>query len=121
MPQPKKQQRYRAIKGDLIDEMFAEALNASPYSNLRVVRLEAGKYLFGTKKILAKIINNKLVIRVGGGYMSVEEFIDQYGRMELMKMIAESEAEKGRVELVGHAEDTAHANHHHDNHKAPTD
>lgn len=71
--------------------MFAEALNRSAYAELKVVRIEAGKYMFGTKKILAKIINNRLVIRVGGGYTSVDEFIEQYGRMELMKMIAQEE------------------------------
>lgn len=87
--------KYKAVKGDMIDEMFAEALNRSNYADLKVIRLEQGKYMFGTKKILAKIINNKLVIRVGGGYMSVDEFIEQYGRMELMKMIAAEEAEKG--------------------------
>ena len=31
--------------------------------------------MFGTKKITAKIVNNQLVIRVGGGYMSVDQFI----------------------------------------------
>ena len=39
-------------------------------------RLGPGKYLFGTKSIMAKIINGKLVIRVGGGYMSADEFIE---------------------------------------------
>ena len=42
--------------------------------------------MFGTKQILAKIINGKLVIRVGGGYMSADEFIEQYGPMEILKM-----------------------------------
>ena len=32
---------------------------------------------------MAKIINGKLVIRVGGGYMSVAEFIEQYGKIEM--------------------------------------
>jgi hypothetical protein len=73
LPKPKK---YRAVKGDKVDEMFAEALHRSAYSDLKVVRLKAGQYMFGTKKIMAKIINNKLVIRVGGGYMAVDEFID---------------------------------------------
>ena len=36
---------------------------------------------------MAKIINGKLVIRVGGGYMSVDEFIDQYGKIELLKLM----------------------------------
>jgi len=35
--------------------------------------------MFGSKKIYAKIINGKLVIRVGGGYMSIDEFMFYYG------------------------------------------
>jgi hypothetical protein len=58
---------------------------------LNVKRLGPGKYLFGTKNIMAKIINGKLVIRVGGGYMSADEFIEQYGRMEMMKMMRQEE------------------------------
>jgi len=54
---------------------------------LNVKRIAPGKYLFGTKNIMAKIINGKLVIRVGGGYMSADEFIEQYGKMEMMKMM----------------------------------
>ena len=50
--------------------------------------------MFGLKKIMAKIINGKLVIRVGGGYMSVAEFIEQYGRVEMLKMQKEN-ARKG--------------------------
>lgn len=66
---------YKAVKGDQVDEMFAQHLNHARLA-LPVKRLSAGKYLFGTKQILAKIINGKLVIRVGGGYMSAEEFIE---------------------------------------------
>jgi hypothetical protein len=43
--------------------------------------------MFGTRQILCKIINGKLVIRVGGGYMGADEFIEQYGRIELLKMM----------------------------------
>ena len=68
-----------------MDELFAKALNASGLA-IPVKRLGPGSYMFGTKKILAKIINGKLVIRVGGGYMSAEEFIETYGRIEMMKM-----------------------------------
>ena len=38
-------------------------------------RLGGGYYMFGTRKIFAKIMNDKLVVRVGGGYMTIEEFI----------------------------------------------
>jgi TfoX/Sxy family transcriptional regulator of competence genes len=40
-----------------------------------IKRLGGGYYLFGTKKIYAKILNGRLVIRVGGGYMVIDEFI----------------------------------------------
>lgn len=68
---------YIADKKDPVDVMFAEALRRSDFrGQIKIVRLGPGKYMFGTKKIMAKIINGKLVIRVGGGYMNVDEFID---------------------------------------------
>ena len=51
-----------------------------------IKRLGNGYYLFGTKKIFAKIMNGKLVIRVGGGFMIIEEFIASYSESELKKM-----------------------------------
>lgn len=62
--------------------MFGEALRKLGCV-LPVNRLGPGIYMFGLRKIMAKIINGKLVIRVGGGYMSVYEFIEQYGKIEL--------------------------------------
>lgn len=44
-----------------------------------IKRMGNGYYIFGTKKIYAKIINGKLVIRVGGGYMGIDEFMFYYG------------------------------------------
>jgi len=76
---------YKPIKGDDVDELLGKHLNACNLA-VPVKRLAAGKYLFGSKQILAKIINGKLVIRVGGGYMSAEEFIETYGRMEMLKL-----------------------------------
>lgn len=42
--------------------------------------------MFGTKKIYAKILNGKLVIRVGGGFMIIEEFIATYAEAEMNKI-----------------------------------
>lgn len=49
--------------------------------------------MFGTRKIYAKIINGKLVIRVGGGYMVIEKFIETYAEQEIekLKRIAEKQ------------------------------
>lgn len=73
---------YKPIKGDLVDELIAKYIN-DMQCPLPVKRLGDGYYLFGTKKIYAKIMNGKLVIRVGGGYMSIEEFIATYGDFEV--------------------------------------
>lgn len=51
-----------------------------------IKRLGNGYYIFGTRKIYAKILNGKLVIRVGGGYMIIEEFINTYAEQELTKL-----------------------------------
>ena len=77
---------YKPVRGDVVDEMFAGYLNKAKLT-IDVQRISASNYLFGSKKILAKIMNGKLVIRVGGGYMSAEEFIEQYGKIEMMKMM----------------------------------
>jgi hypothetical protein len=46
------------------------------------VRLGDGQYTYGSKKIFAKIMSEKLVIRVSGGYMLVEEFLKNYADTE---------------------------------------
>lgn len=42
------------------------------------VKITTGNYSFGSKKLQAKLSNNKLLIRVGGGFMSAEEFWEAY-------------------------------------------
>merc|ERR1712110_739348 len=54
-----------------------------------LVRISDGMYMFGTKKITAKIMNDKLVVRVGGGYMRIDEFLATYGQQELDKLRAQ--------------------------------
>ena len=89
-PPPKQENIYKAIKGDLVDEMLAKYIQDCP---VPVKRLGGGFYLFGTKKIYAKIMNGKLVIRVGGGYMVIEKFIETYADQELTKINAILERE----------------------------
>jgi hypothetical protein len=77
--------RYRAITGDIVDELLAKYINSMEIS-VPIRRLGDGFYLFGTRRIYAKVLNNKLVVRVGGGYMSFTEFIDTYALAELKKI-----------------------------------
>lgn len=57
----------------MVDELLARYINESG-TTLPIARITEGWYLFGTRKIYAKVLNGRLVIRVGGGYMSLEEF-----------------------------------------------
>jgi len=62
-----------------------------------VKRLGDGNYLFGTKKVFAKILNGKIIIKVGGGYMSIEEFMQTYQDFEVSKV--QQMLEKGTFNL----------------------
>jgi len=68
---------YRAIRGDAVDEMLQKYINDMGV-DLPITRLGAGFYMFGTRKIFAKIMNDRLVVRVGGGFMGIDEFIQTY-------------------------------------------
>ena len=75
----KQKREYKAVKGDLVDELLADYINKLNCP-VPIKRLQNNMYSFGTRKIFAKIINGKLVIRVGGGYMGIEEFMMYYGQ-----------------------------------------
>ena len=43
------------------------------------VRESEGVYQFGSKRVYIKIgKGNQVLVRVGGGYMTIEDFINQY-------------------------------------------
>lgn len=77
---------YRPINGDDLDKMVADWIHSNSCP-IPIVRLGNGYYKFGQKKIFAKITNGKLVIRVGGGYMGIDEFMYYYGAQELNKIL----------------------------------
>ena len=73
------------MKGDEVDEMLASYINKMDVV-LPISRLGGGQYMFGSKKIYAKVLNKKLVVRVGGGYMDMAEFITTYAESERLKL-----------------------------------
>jgi hypothetical protein len=73
------------MKGDKVDEKMAVYINNFDM-DVPMQRLGDGQYMFGTRKVFAKIMNDKLVVRVGGGFMLIDEFLPTYGQQELDKM-----------------------------------
>ena len=66
--------KYKFIKGDLVDEMIARIMNEEN-ANIPCRRLTDGVYMFGTKKISCKVSANNLAVRVGGGWSSFRDFL----------------------------------------------
>ena len=80
---------YIPMKGDLIDKRLAEYINNFPdRQKLKIMfmRESEGIYQFGTKRVSVKVEKDKINIRVGGGYLSIDEFLDQYTPVELEKL-----------------------------------
>ena len=77
--------KYIPQKDDNVDSKLADFINKSD-SEKRMkclfVRVsesqQAGHYSYFTKKVIMKVENNNLIIRVGGGFMSIDEFIEQH-------------------------------------------
>jgi len=89
--------KYIPVKGDKTDERMAVYMNNFDL-DVPMVRTGEGNYVFGTRKIFAKIMNEKLVIRVGGGFMLIEEFLPTYGQQELDKI---QQRENSKLNLGG--------------------
>ena len=62
---------YQAVRGDKIDELFCQILNSQGLE-LNIQRIGPGRYLLGSKQIFLKLINGKLLVRVGGGFMRAD-------------------------------------------------
>ena len=70
---------YIPIADDPIDMKMAEFINNYPERNqLKVMflRESEGVYEFGSRRINVRIEKGKILIRVGGGHMAIDEFLD---------------------------------------------
>jgi hypothetical protein len=80
---------YIPVKDDAIDKRLAEFINNYPdRQKLKIMflRESEGVYQFGSKRVAVRVDKDKINIRVGGGYLSIDEFLDQYTPAELEKM-----------------------------------
>lgn len=66
----------------MIDINLSKYLNDYPYkNNLRIMFLREGEgiYRFGTKRVYIKIDKANIIkVRVGGGYMDIQDFLNTY-------------------------------------------
>jgi hypothetical protein len=77
---------YQPVSRDIIDKALADYLNSRDVVlPLPFVRDSYGIYYYGTKKINISYERNKLTVKVGGGFLPIEEFIENYTEIELEK------------------------------------
>ena len=70
---------YVPIKDDPVDMKMAEFINNYPERNklkIMFMRESEGVYEFGSKRIYVIIHKGHIKIKVGGGYLSIDEFLD---------------------------------------------
>ena len=85
MGQVKKRQALHVpIKSDPIDVALAEYLNTKSVP-IKFTRQDPGNYIFGSTKIHIKLENSKLIVKVRGGFTSIEEFLNIYTPLEISK------------------------------------
>jgi hypothetical protein len=80
---------YVPVRDDPIDRRLAEYLNSvSDPNKLKVlfIRESEGVYQFGNKRVYVKVEMDKVMIRVGGGYLSIDEFLEKHVPIELERI-----------------------------------
>ena len=81
---------YIPHRNDKIDVTLAHFINRYPerkQMKIMFLRESEGVYKFGQKRIYVKVEKgDKILVRVGGGYMGIEQFITQYTGEEVDKI-----------------------------------
>lgn len=82
---------YIAHKHDGIDKALANYLNAFPErGQLKILflRESEGVYQFGARRVYIKIEKgNNIVVRVGGGYMDIDTFLNHFTEAEVTRIL----------------------------------
>ena len=89
---------YIAHKQDRIDQAMEKFMNNYPEKNeLRILflRESEGVYQFGSRRVHIKIEKgNKIMVRVGGGYMSINSFVNIFTESEVSKIMRKNDVLK---------------------------
>ena len=81
--------KYVPHKGDDIDEALANFANEHPEGHkmkILFLRESEGVYRFGQKRVYVRVDQGNVNIRVGGGFMGIENFIKEYTSGEIEKL-----------------------------------
>jgi hypothetical protein len=74
---------------DLVEQNMNEFINMHPDRNLLlqlIVSEGEGWYQFGTKRLNVKCDNNQLKVRIGGGYCTIDDYVDKNLPFEVARL-----------------------------------
>ena len=80
---------YLPSKGDSTDEALANFINKFPereQMKIMFLRESEGVYQFGSKRVYIKVDCNQVLVRVGGGFIHVKDFMQKFTPIELEKI-----------------------------------
>lgn len=87
---------YIGKSDDKIDMGLASIINNYPEKDklkFVFIRESEGVYQFGSKRVYIKIGHNgQILVKVGGGFLTVKEFIDKFTPQELEKQYRRADA-----------------------------
>ena len=70
---------YIPFKGDTIDKALSEYINNYPDRRklkIMFLRMQEGIYEFGTSRVNVKVERSSILVKVGGGWLQVDEFLE---------------------------------------------
>lgn len=73
-------------ENEWITEMLFEKFDKTMFGLVPVVKLEPGKFMIGTEKKQVIVKNDTLIVRIGGGFESLDRHIDHIARNECLKI-----------------------------------
>ena len=79
---------YQAVKDDLTDRKLAEYINNNnthSKASMFFVRESEKIYTYGRKRIFIKVEKDQVIVRVGGGYETIDSFIENHCPYEVRK------------------------------------
>ena len=69
-----------------MEKMDTQQVGAALVEHMPLVKLADGEYLIGTEKKKIIVKSNNLLIRVGGGFITLEEYITRNAPFECIKI-----------------------------------
>jgi len=75
-----------APENQFLTDMTLAQLEAAMAALIPIVKLEQGKFMIGTEKKQVLVKNEKLIVRIGGGFEPMETHIDHIARPECLKI-----------------------------------